>query len=133
MARQTSDSRRVTAGRNSSTGAAVLDRPETVAHKAHADEDRLLEEMLRLVEASRAGRLISRGPRFLLVLVADDPVLPVTHHHQPPCPAPPDPCHHQSCEAFPRAHEGVEAGELPGGHAAISAIAASIWPPTYSV
>ena len=61
MARQTSDSRRVTAGRNPSTGAAVLDRPETVASTTQADDDRLQQEMLRLVEASREGRLSERG------------------------------------------------------------------------
>jgi hypothetical protein len=54
MARQASSTGRVPPGRNSSTGAAVLDRPETTASMAHAD-DRLQKEVLRL------GRLSERG------------------------------------------------------------------------
>ena len=60
MTRQASNGRRVPSGRGSSTGAAVLDRPETNASLTQAD-DRLQEEVLRLVEASRAGRLGERG------------------------------------------------------------------------
>src|ERR1035441_1969041 len=60
MTRQASNGRRVPSGRDSSTGAAVLDRPETSASLTQAD-DRLQEEVLRLVEASRAGRLGERG------------------------------------------------------------------------
>ena len=59
MARQTSDSRRVPAGRNTSTGAAVLDRPEHDASEKKTNE--LLQEVLRLVEASHAGHLSERG------------------------------------------------------------------------
>ena len=59
MARQANDGRQVPPGRNPSTGAAVLDRPLTEAHEAQTNE--LLEEILRLVEASRAGRLGERG------------------------------------------------------------------------
>jgi IMP dehydrogenase/GMP reductase len=42
-------------GRNSSTGAAVLDRPGIAALMTHAG-DRLQEQALRLPETSRAGR-----------------------------------------------------------------------------
>jgi len=59
MARQSSDSRRVTPGRNPSTGAAVLDRPED--HKPKTQANELLREILRLVDASRAGQLSERG------------------------------------------------------------------------
>src|SRR3984957_16882607 len=60
MARQTtSDSRRVPSGRGSSTGAAVLDRPKINGSMTHSDP--VQEEVLRLVEASRAGRLSERG------------------------------------------------------------------------
>jgi methyl-accepting chemotaxis protein len=59
MARQTSDGRRVPPGRNLSTGAAVLERPITETHEAETND--LLEEILRLVEASHAGRLSERG------------------------------------------------------------------------
>ena len=59
MARQANDGRRVSPGRNPSTGAAVLDRPGTEAHETRSNE--LLEEILRLVEASHAGRLTERG------------------------------------------------------------------------
>ena len=60
MARQTNDGRRVSTGRNPSTGAAVLDRPLPHAPKTQT-KDLLQEEILRLVEASRAGRLGERG------------------------------------------------------------------------
>ena len=59
MARQANDGRRVSPGRNLSTGAAVLDRPVTEAHETQTND--LLEEILRLVEASHAGRLTERG------------------------------------------------------------------------
>ena len=59
MARQANDGRRVPPGRTPSTGAAVLDRPVTEAHEAQTND--LLEEILRLVEASHAGRLNERG------------------------------------------------------------------------
>jgi methyl-accepting chemotaxis protein len=59
MARQASDSRRVS-GRNTSTGAAVLDAPAQHAPKSQTNE-LLQEEIARLVEASRAGRLSERG------------------------------------------------------------------------
>jgi len=58
MAKQVSDGRRVPPGRSSSTGAAVLDRPVTDKLDTKAD---LLQEILRLVEASRSGRLGERG------------------------------------------------------------------------
>ena len=59
MTRQSSSARRVTAGRNESGGAAVLDRPATdVPAKA---EDRLQAEILRLVDASHKGHLSERG------------------------------------------------------------------------
>ncbi len=60
MARQTSGSRGVGSGRNQSTGAAVLDRPVANAHETQTQE-LLQEEIRRLVEASRAGRLSERG------------------------------------------------------------------------
>ncbi len=66
MTRQVSTGRRATSGRSASTamsnqsGAAVLDRLEPDAHDAQAS-DRLQEEILRLVDASRAGRLSERG------------------------------------------------------------------------
>ncbi len=59
MARQANDGRRVPPGRNPSTGAAVLDRPTTNAGDKQTSQ--LLEEILRLVEASHAGRLSERG------------------------------------------------------------------------
>src|ERR1700722_11737921 len=58
MTRQTSGSRRASGG--NSAGAAVLDRPGTDASMTRAN-DRLQEKMLRLVEASRAGRLSERA------------------------------------------------------------------------
>ena len=60
MATKVIDSRRDTPGRTRSNGAAVLDRPGHDAHETH-DKDLLQEEILRLVEASRAGRLSERG------------------------------------------------------------------------
>jgi methyl-accepting chemotaxis protein len=60
MTKQGSNGRRVSPGRDSSGGAAVLDRPVPKTAGKHAD-DRLQEEILRLVEASRAGRLDERG------------------------------------------------------------------------
>jgi methyl-accepting chemotaxis protein len=60
MARQANDGRRIPAGRNPSTGAAVLDRPSHDASKTQT-EDLLQEEILRLVDASRAGHLGERG------------------------------------------------------------------------
>jgi methyl-accepting chemotaxis protein len=59
MARPANDGRRVSPGRNPSTGAAVLDRPVTEAYETQTND--LLEEILRLVEASHAGRLSERG------------------------------------------------------------------------
>ena len=60
MARQTSSIRQVPSGRNSSSGAAVLDRPEFDESTRH-DDDRLQEEIARLVQASNDGRLTERG------------------------------------------------------------------------
>jgi methyl-accepting chemotaxis protein len=60
MARQVNDSRRVSSGRNQSTGAAVLDRPEHDVRQTQKQE-MLQKEILRLVEASHAGRLSERG------------------------------------------------------------------------
>jgi len=59
MARQVKDDRRVSPDRNPSTGAAVLDRP--VTDERETQSRHLLEEILRLVEASREGRLGERG------------------------------------------------------------------------
>src|ERR1035438_5173259 len=59
MAKQTNDSRRIPAGRNTSTGAAVLDRPEHDASETQSNA--LLQEVLRLVDASHAGHLSERG------------------------------------------------------------------------
>ena len=60
MARQTGNGRSVVPERNPSIGAAVLDLP---AHDAPETQTRdlLQDEILRLVEASRAGRLSERG------------------------------------------------------------------------
>ncbi|MGD0871391.1 MAG: hypothetical protein ABSB88_17705, partial [Bryobacteraceae bacterium] len=60
MARQANDGRRVRPDQNQSIGAAVLDRP---VHDAQETQTKhlLQEEILRLVEASRAGRLGERG------------------------------------------------------------------------
>jgi methyl-accepting chemotaxis protein len=60
MARQTSSIRQVPSGRNSSNGAAVLDRPEFDESTAQ-DDERLQQEIVRLVEASHEGRLSERG------------------------------------------------------------------------
>ena len=60
MARQTSSVRQVPSGRNSSNGAAVLDRPEFDESTAQ-DDERLQQEIVRLVEASHEGRLTERG------------------------------------------------------------------------
>jgi methyl-accepting chemotaxis protein len=59
MTRQSGNGRKLSGG-NSFAGAAVLERPESDASKTRGAE-RLQEEMLRLVEASRAGRLSERG------------------------------------------------------------------------
>ena len=59
MARQASDGRRVPPGRDQSTGTAVLDRPVNGASETQTEG--LLEEIRRLVEASRAGHLSERG------------------------------------------------------------------------
>ena len=58
MARQTGNGRSVGPQRNRSIGAAVLDRPE---HDARETGDLLQEEIQRLVEASRTGRLSERA------------------------------------------------------------------------
>jgi methyl-accepting chemotaxis protein len=60
MARETSSVRQVPSGRNSSSGAAVLDRPE-IHPSTHQNGDRLQEEMLRLVHASQEGHLTVRA------------------------------------------------------------------------
>jgi len=65
----TTTARRVSPGRNTFAGAAVLERPEAEATLSRSqrsngrDESagRLQEEMLRLVNASRAGQLSERG------------------------------------------------------------------------
>jgi len=56
MAKQGIDGRRAGPGRNPSHGAAVLDYPEPNAPQTET-KNLLQEEILRLVEASRAGRL----------------------------------------------------------------------------
>jgi methyl-accepting chemotaxis protein len=60
MARQSSKDRQVSAATNSSSGAAVLDRPTTRKSPAHAD-GRLQQEVLRLVQASQKGRFSARA------------------------------------------------------------------------
>jgi methyl-accepting chemotaxis protein len=60
MTRQTGNIRRVPPGRNLSTGAAVLDHPGSDVAVTHSN-DRLQKEVLRLLEASRAGHLSERG------------------------------------------------------------------------
>lgn len=60
MARQTSNARQVPSGRNSSNGAAVLDRPD-IHEPARHDDDRLQQEILRVVQAALDGRLSERG------------------------------------------------------------------------
>src|SRR5690349_19710199 len=57
MAKQASDGRRT---RNASNGAAVMDRPSNRVVDGQS-KNRLQEEIFRLVEASRAGRLSERG------------------------------------------------------------------------
>ena len=60
MAIQSKNARQVPSGRNSSSGAAVLDRP--AIHPSQAkDDDRLQQEIARLVQASHEGRLSERG------------------------------------------------------------------------
>jgi len=62
MARQASNIRRGSPGHNGKplAGAAILDSPAMVASETLAD-DRLQQEILRLVEAAREGRLSERG------------------------------------------------------------------------
>jgi methyl-accepting chemotaxis protein len=60
MATHNSNGRPVSYPRNSSNGAAVLDHPEILV-STNADDDRLQEEISRLVEASHEGRLTERG------------------------------------------------------------------------
>src|ERR1700676_5222228 len=60
MARQTSNARQVPSGRNSSNGAAVLDRPG-IQDSARHDGDRLQQEILRVVQAAVDGCLTERG------------------------------------------------------------------------
>ncbi len=60
MTTYTSKIRRAEPGRNSFTGAAVLDPPQARAKGAKA-ADRLQDEVLRLVEASQQGRLSERA------------------------------------------------------------------------
>jgi methyl-accepting chemotaxis protein len=59
MARQGNDVRRVSAGRNPSTGAAVLDRPVSQARKTQK-KDLLEEEILRVSSALQQGQLSER-------------------------------------------------------------------------
>jgi methyl-accepting chemotaxis protein len=60
MARQASTVRHAASGRNSSNGSAVLDCAEIYASTTKA-ENRLQEEIARLAQASREGRLSERG------------------------------------------------------------------------
>src|SRR5450631_1025111 len=60
MAKQTNDRRGIAPGPKSSDGTAVLEPPVRSAAKTQS-KDLLQEEILRLVEASRAGRLSERG------------------------------------------------------------------------
>jgi len=60
MAIQLRNARQVPSGRNSSNGGAVLDRPVNHSSKAK-DDDRLQQEIARLVQASHEGRLSERG------------------------------------------------------------------------
>jgi len=60
MARQATDSRRVTPGLNASSGAAVLDRPVRGAAKTK-NEDLLHEEILRIASALQQGHLAERA------------------------------------------------------------------------
>jgi len=60
MAREISSARQVPSGRNSSNGSAVLDRPEN--HESiRKSDDRLQQEVLRLVMSSQDGRLSERA------------------------------------------------------------------------
>lgn len=60
MARQGNDIRRVPAGRNSSTGAAVLDRPVSQAQKTQKQSE-LEQEVLRVASAVQQGQLSERA------------------------------------------------------------------------
>jgi methyl-accepting chemotaxis protein len=60
MAKQSINARSVHTGRNSSNGTAVLDRPE-ILESTRQDDERLQEEIARLVRASQEGRLEERG------------------------------------------------------------------------
>jgi len=60
MARQASDGRRVSPGRNASAGAAVLDRPEYYAPETQT-KNLLQEEILRVASALQQGQLAERG------------------------------------------------------------------------
>ena len=60
MAIQSKNARQVPSGRNSSSGAAVLDRPAIHSSRVK-DDDRLQQEIARLVQASQEGRLDERG------------------------------------------------------------------------
>jgi len=60
MARQGNDIRRVSAGRNSSTGAAVLDRPVSQAQKTQKQSE-LEQEVLRVASALQQGQLSERA------------------------------------------------------------------------
>jgi methyl-accepting chemotaxis protein len=60
MATQTGSGRQGSSRRSSSNGAAVLDRPEFYG-STHQDDDRLQDEILRLVEATQEGRLTERA------------------------------------------------------------------------
>ena len=60
MAKQTSNARQVPSGRNSSNGAAVMDRPEVHESARQADE-RFQAEIARMVHASQEGRLSERA------------------------------------------------------------------------
>jgi methyl-accepting chemotaxis protein len=60
MARQTSNARQVPSSRNSSNGSAVLDRPE-LHDSTRQDDERLQQEIARLVAASHEGHLTERG------------------------------------------------------------------------
>jgi methyl-accepting chemotaxis protein len=61
MMKQTTNSRGGTTARNSSAGAAVLDRPPSKASSTTQADERLQREVRRLVEAAHAGLLTERG------------------------------------------------------------------------
>ena len=61
MTTQSRNARQVPAGRNSSKGAAVLARPKIHASNARSNDNRLQQEIARLVQASNEGRLTERG------------------------------------------------------------------------